>query len=371
MPRLSGVKWPVWTLFAALILGTVTGYGPSSVAGNGTTATPAEQSTDTTAGANAKPARITLREHKIPGLDQQVELYLREKVLDDRQSFRADDLVLFLEPFGVPSAEAFDVPGYSWMEDLAKRGFDTWALDFRGFGKSTRPVAMDKPPSDNFPVVRASDSIKDVDAAVEYITKLRKVNKVHIVGWSWGGVVASMYAAEHPEKVNKLVLYGAMHGFKLPSMTEPMEEKPGTLKAKLPAYQLATYSMTLHHWHMMMNGRQLASEKALAAVGNVFNESDPSSRNRQPNSIRRPMGPLVDLYYIWSDRPIFEAAKIKSPTLLIRGDADFFADPTFLGKLTGTSQKKEVVIKDATHWVLYEKNRDQLLWETASFLSGR
>lgn len=358
MPKLLSMKSLLCTVIAVAV--ALTGCAQS-----------AKQPQQTVTNATTDPATVLLTEHRIPGPGGEGRLYLREKVPANKQNFGAADVVLFLEPFGVPSAEAFDVPGFSWMEDLASKGFSTWALDIRGFGESTRPAAMEKPPLENPPSVRASEAVQDVDAAVEFIKKTRNAGKINIVGWSWGGVVAAMYAAAHPDKVNKLVLYGAMHGFSLPSMTKPLEESPGVLKATLPAYQLATYSMTQEHWNMMMHGRELATPEAIAAVGKVFMQSDPSSQSREPNSIRRPMGPLVDLYYIWSNKPIFDASQIKSPALLIRGDADFFADPTFLGKLTGTTQKKEVVIKDATHWVLYEKNRGQLLSETLQFLNGR
>ncbi|MBI5874679.1 MAG: alpha/beta fold hydrolase [Deltaproteobacteria bacterium] len=257
------------------------------------------------------------------------------------------------------------------MEDLAKEGYDVWALDFRGFGKSTMPAAMEKPPHENPPVVRATEAIKDVEAAVEYIRKTRKIDRVNIIGWSWGAVAAGMYAAGHPEKVNKLVLYGAMHGFNLPSMVEPLEERPGALNSKLPAYQLATFEMILHHWHTMMDGHELARKEAFEAVAKVFMESDPTSGSRQPNSIRRPVGPLVDLYYIWSNKPVFDAGKIKAHVLVIRGDADLFADPTLFGKLSGAGWKKEIIIKDATHWVLYERNRSQLISETTLFLKTK
>lgn len=344
MGKTAKLNWLVFTVIAVIGLSLFAGYS-------------AKVST-----------RVVLTEHKIPGIDHGIELYLREKANADRQHFSKDNVVLLLEPFSVPSAEAFDVPGYSWMEELAKEGYDAWALDFRGFGKSTRPAAMEKPPLENPPVVQATDAIKDVEAAVEYIRKTRKIDRVNIIGWSWGGVVAGMYAAGHPEKVNKLVLYGAMHGFSLPSMVKPLEEGPGVLKSKLPSYQLVTFDMIIHHWHMMMKNHDLASKEAFEAVGKVFMGSDPTSVSRQPNSIRRPMGPLIDLYYIWSNKPIFDAARIKASVLLIRGDADLFADATFFDKLTGAARKKEVIIKDATHWVLYEKNRHQLLSETAHFL---
>lgn len=350
------------SMISILTLGTVAGCS------TGTSTSTVPVKTDTT---SVKTSDFVLNEYTIPAFDPGIELYLREKRKSNNNTSSKDEVVLFLEPFGVPTAEAFDVPGYSWMEDLAKQGYDTWALDIRGFGKSTRPTVMDKPPMENPPAVKATDGVRDVDAAVEFIQKSRNAEKVHIVGWSWGAVVASMYAIEHSEKVNKMVLYGGMHGFNLPSMTQSLEEKPGVLKASLPAYQLATADMTIHHWHMMMKDKELASKEAMDTVSKVFMTSDPTSNNRQPASIRRAMGPLVDLYYIWSNKPIFDAAKIKQPILIIRGDADFFADSEFINKLTGAAQKKEVVIKDATHWVLYEKNRDQLLSETVNFLRAK
>lgn len=316
--------------------------------------------------SQTKAASIQTKESMIPSLDAGIQLYLKEK-----SAPRAKEAVLFLEPFGVPTAQAFDIPGYSWMDHLSEKGYATFALDFRGFGKSTRPDAMSKPPLDNQPVVRATDAIKDVDATVQYIKKQKQVDKVTIIGWSWGGVVAGMYAAEHPKQVNKLVLYGSMHNFSLPFMTQPLEEKPGVLKKKLPAYQLAEPQMTMHHWHMMMKDKQLASADAMEKVSATFLRADETSQKRTPPSIRRAMGPMIDLYSIWSNKPIFDAAKIQAPTLVVRGDADFFADPDYMKKLSGAKVKKEIVVKDGTHWLLYEKNRNQLLDATDAFLAGK
>jgi pimeloyl-ACP methyl ester carboxylesterase len=127
--------------------------------------------------------------------------------------------------------------------------------------------------------------------------------------------------------------------------------------------------MTMGHWNMMVMGRGLIAPGAAESAGTVFNASDPTRADALTPDVRRPMGPMVDLYYIWTNRPIFDISTIQAPTLVIRGDSDIFADPGLIGKLTGTAQKKEVVIQDATHWVLYEQHRDRLLDETSRFLS--
>lgn len=309
---------------------------------------------------------ILLREHQIAGPEEGSQLYLRGK---QQEGIADQGVVLLLEPFGVPSAEAFDVPGFSWMDDLAERGYVVWALDVRGFGRSTRPGEMQTPPMENPPLVSSAEALTDVAVAVDHLLEMHQVEKVDLIGWSWGAVLAAMYAAEHPDQVDRLVLHGGMHGFSLPSMTGPLEESPGVLKP-LPGYQLATWDMTHHHWMMMMGDRPLADNATMHAVEQVFLASDPTSGDRDPVSVRRPMGPLVDLYHIWSDQPIFDASLIQAPVLVIRGDSDFFAEPGLAEKFTSSPDAREVVIPDATHWVIYETGGEQLFSITAAFLAG-
>src|ERR1019366_3850721 len=56
-------------------------------------------------------------------------------------------VVLFIHGAGTPAEVAFDVPyqDYSWMAYLAKAGFDVFSMDLTGYGRSTRPAAMNDP----------------------------------------------------------------------------------------------------------------------------------------------------------------------------------------------------------------------------------
>lgn len=330
-----------------------------------------------TSSAAAPPPAPVATERLVPGGDSGVMLNLDQKKLATLSPVPEGKVVLFLEPFGVPTAKAFDVPGLSWMDSLSKAGYDTWALDVRGFGKSTRAPAMDQPPMANPPMTSTAEAVRDVDAAVRYITAQRGVTKVSLVGWSWGGTVAGAYAAEHPSLVDNLVLYGAMNAFsmeKKPFDMLGLELTPGSgVLKKLPAYALAEFDKTsLGHWNLMMDstvaGRALATAESIDAVRKVFMASDSTTGDRNPPSIRRAMGPMVDLYDAWTNKAVFDASKITAPVLVIRGDADFFADPNLIGSLTGASYKREVVIPDATHWMLYEQHRDVLLNETQALL---
>ena len=118
-------------------------------------------------------------------------------------------------------------PDYSWMAYLANAGFDVFAMDTTGYGRSTRPAAMNDPcnlakdrqgafvpslipapcaPSYPHALTTIASDWNDIDGVVNYIRALRHVDKVSLLAWSLGGPRAGGYAAQHPEKVQKLVL---------------------------------------------------------------------------------------------------------------------------------------------------------------------
>ncbi|HMJ85605.1 MAG TPA: alpha/beta fold hydrolase, partial [Vicinamibacterales bacterium] len=81
---------------------------------------------------------------------QKAQLYVRERVLAGaalREAPVSDRVVLFVHGAGTPAEVAFDVPyqDYSWMAYLARAGFDVFAMDTTGYGRSTRPAPMNDP----------------------------------------------------------------------------------------------------------------------------------------------------------------------------------------------------------------------------------
>jgi pimeloyl-ACP methyl ester carboxylesterase len=86
----------------------------------------------------------------VPAISRQMtEIYVREVVgarsLRDRVG--ANRVVLFVHGAGTPAEVSFDVPyrDYSWMEYLARAGFDVFGMDNTGYGRSTRPLPMNDP----------------------------------------------------------------------------------------------------------------------------------------------------------------------------------------------------------------------------------
>ncbi|MDP2055509.1 MAG: alpha/beta fold hydrolase, partial [Acidobacteriota bacterium] len=166
----------------------------------------------------------------VPSIAGQVaNLYVRERVKANAGAPAADRVVLFVHGAGTPAEVAFDpsAPGYSWMAYLADAGFDVFSMDTTGYGRSTRPAAMNDPcnlspeqqklyvpalmpapcaPAYPSQLTNIGSDWHDLNAVVDYIRALRKVDKVSLVAWSLGGPRAGGYAAQHPDKVRSMVL---------------------------------------------------------------------------------------------------------------------------------------------------------------------
>src|SRR5215831_10909307 len=81
---------------------------------------------------------------------QEAQIYVREVVLAGKVEGGAapsQGVVLFVHGAGTPAEVTFDVPykDYSWMAYIARAGFDVFSMDMTGYGRSTRPAAMNDP----------------------------------------------------------------------------------------------------------------------------------------------------------------------------------------------------------------------------------
>jgi alpha-beta hydrolase superfamily lysophospholipase len=60
---------------------------------------------------------------------------------------------------------------------IVRRGFDVFLLDVRGYGRSTRPPAMDAPPEAKPPFATTEDARADVAAVAAHIRQLRGIER--------------------------------------------------------------------------------------------------------------------------------------------------------------------------------------------------
>lgn len=302
---------------------------------------------------------------------QGLKIHLKEKKLSQTKN---NKIILLINPLSIPSLTAFDVSGYSLMDTLAKSGFDVWGIDFIGQGKSSFPPEMQKNPA---PIgllpLQARDAVHQLNTAVHFIQNKTGAKTVSLLGWSWGSVVAAMYSIENPKIVDHLILYGAMYSFLMPASSQMLFVQPyratdQSFSKALPAYQNIPWKIIESHWKRMLNGNKtITTQDAFDAVGHTYKGADPNPIVK--GTLRRPMGPIKDLFSIWNNQSVYNINRLVTPTLIIYGDQDLFAEKDLYSKLTHVKKKKEVVLKEATHWLIYEKARTQFNDEIIQFLN--
>lgn len=317
---------------------------------------------------NAHAKNISTNEYYVPHQGQQLHLKQKKSVTGP-----AAKVVVLVNPLSIPTLKAFDVPGYSLMDALAAQGFDVWGLDFTGQGTSSYPAVMQKTPSPTgiFPL-DAQQAVTELDTAIRFISQQTGKQSVSIIGWSWGAVVGAMYSIAHPKRVDHLVLYGAMYASRLSKSMEPLFIKPyasatNTFNQALPAYHNIPWRFIDSHWKMMIKGNtSIVDQQAVEAVRKVYLSADPNPVTS--GSLRRPLGPMKDLYSIWTGKPVYPIEQLTTPTLVIYGTQDTFADPKLYAQLKAVKRKKEIKLRRATHWLIYEKSRTEFVDSVVSFL---
>jgi pimeloyl-ACP methyl ester carboxylesterase len=138
--------------------------------------------------ALAQQPTIVKNDFQIDALDPGIKIFMREKMAQGNTRFANDNIVLFLHGATGPSTCDFDLDykDYSWADWLVKRGYVVYMGDYRDYGGSTREKAMDEPANKNMPVTRSYLALRDIEAMVDHIKRTRNVQKVTLLGWSWG-----------------------------------------------------------------------------------------------------------------------------------------------------------------------------------------
>lgn len=271
-----------------------------------------------------------------------------------------------------------NLAGHSWMEHFALKGRTAHAVDIRGYGGSSKPLPMEEDPKAAQPVARASEAIQDINDAVEYLLKTTGYNRVDLVGGSWGSITSGMYAAgPGRDKVHRLILYAPI--FTTPNqewldmLADP--EEPMRLNSNLGSYRWVTEQDIRTRWDKeipITDKEDWRSEDCFQAIIREALYWDDKSKSQSPPAFRVPNGTLVDLFEVFSSRPLYEPENIKAPTLLIRGADDPTAtdpDARALFDRLGSHIKRYVVVGHGSHFFVAEKNRWQLFSESWCFLS--
>jgi len=308
----------------------------------------------------------------VPSKVAGVELFVRNKRPAGMQTFASDRTVLFVHGATFPSESTFDLPldGLSWMDFIARAGYDVYLVDVRGYGGSPRPAASLESSGRGAPIATLAEAVDDVDAAVDFIRRRRNVERINLIGWSWGTQIMGRYAATHGEKVDRLVLYAPLWQRR----AEPLSTRGVDVKTP---YRLVNVAAAKSRW---LAG--VAQEKQEQLIPRGWFETwvaatlatDPWGSKQTPPVIRAPNGVFADLQTPGEWMPPYDPAAIKAPTLLIKAEWD--ADtPSYMAQtlfplLVNAPQKQYIEIGEGTHSIMMEGNRLQLFRTVQAFLDA-
>ena len=315
--------------------------------------------------------RIIAETRLIPTATDGVQLQLINKRPDNLRHFSPERTLVMMHGATFSAASLFDVAvdGVSFMDVLAGAGYDVWAVDARGYGGSTRPPEMSRPPEGAAPLTPARVAVADLSAGIDFVRRHRSVARLGLLGMSWGATVAGALASELGEVVEKLVLVTPLWLSRLPLRIDPGGPLGAYRVVDPKAYGAAWRAAAPEH------ARQaLIPEEWFEAWVEATLATDLDSP--AADTIRAPSGAVQDIRDHWTaGTPIYDPAAIACPVLVVCAEWDVdvrfdMAQDLFV-RLTGAPYKRLVEIGQGTHMVLMERNRRQAFDAVVAFLDER
>lgn len=201
-------------------------------------------------------------------------------------------------------------PEVDFARFLAKRGWDVWALSFRGTGRSTRPGALTREWTFDDYVE------KDLPAALSFIEKKTGQKKITCVGESFGGSILLAYLGSGKNsQVDQAVVLAPPYKYYLPLpdvFSVPPSEIGGETAFTYPMSEVLFFNQENIHPKIYKLSVNLAMEAISPAISNQFTSIVSQGEiQKEPN-----------------DPQYFKRLpQIKIPILLLCGKKDNLAPP--------------------------------------------
>jgi pimeloyl-ACP methyl ester carboxylesterase len=299
------------------------------------------------AGAEEKIVGIEHRVTSVSAYDGKplsIEVWEKYRRDMDRKGFTTTGkVVLLAHGAGNSGRVVFDVqvpgatgPTYSLMDYLADQGFDVFTLAYQNYGRSDHhPCGL---------CVTTQVAANDINAAVDHIRSLRSVDKVYLLGWSWGTSTAGLFTIQKPHTVRRLILYA------------PYLKLKTELKPPITEFRENTDKQCQE------GSEPEATDPALTTA---------LCKEALQWDARSPNGVLMDLR---TRMPLTDARQVPVPTMIILGDLDR-QTPITQAELPGyfmdlpNPDKQLIIIPGGGHRLMLQKPRRKFFLEVAKWFS--
>lgn len=314
---------------------------------------------------------LVVESYMIASDDPGVDLYIRNKRMKSLTSFDSDNVLLYVHGSPEPAECSFDLAmsGPSWMDHLAGCGFDVYFVNLRGHGRSTRFSQMGEPPNANAPLLSSGKALADLSRAISHILERRKLEKLHLMGWSRGCVAVCVFAEANPAKVSKIALVGPSY---------PAAQATPAIAVRLPAYVRFDRETAMDRWFGAVPAKRREGFVPKAWVETWWQanmECDPDGAKQKPAVYRGPCGWYqIAEEYLQAQKPFFyDPANIKNPVLLLVGEWDNLNPAagceTLFEALTNTPERRIARVQTGTHYMHREKVAHWVIREIVNFLA--
>jgi pimeloyl-ACP methyl ester carboxylesterase len=247
---------------------------------------------------------------------------------------------------------------YEWHNQIAEFSSDhtVVAPDMRGYNLSAKP--------DGLPAYAMPNLVGDVEALAKELLKTTGGSTFTLVAHDWGGVVAWVFAAQHPQMLDRLVIVNAPHPTIFATLLREDEAQQ-----KASSYMLmfrsaeAESTLSANNYGMltsMVLGAGLKDDTVTEADRKMYVDawSQPGALTGGLNYYRASgIGPpQASGSGPQASAEATPALTIRVPTLVIWGEKD---TALLTGNLNGLDRVVSTLtvkrIPDGTHWVVREK----------------
>ena len=325
---------------------------------------------------------VTHRSTVSANAGQPVGLFVREKALANSALTKKKGVVLMVHGGFAPALVAYDLQykDYSFMDALALQGFDVFALSHTGYPPSPRPM-MDDPvnvdrdyqmeliphilpdysaPRYPFKLVSSQTEWDEIDTVVNFICELRQVEKISFVGWSTGTPRSGGYSVLHPQRVDKMVMFGIAPFFD--SEVPPAQMPEGGAPTILQTREFLLHNRWQDHVH---GENQLEDREVCNALWRELMAEDPigASWGRDGLGIMRAPNRMN-----WGWKTNLE--KITTPTLMLLGEFDDYYQRIEAWNALGGAHNMFIKVQHSSHFMQFESARHLLYKATGQWLEN-
>ena len=224
-------------------------------------------------------------------------------------------------------------------------GYDVWTLDHEGYGKSSR--------TDGNSDIKSG--VEDLKAAAGVIARETGQKRFHVYGSSSGALRAAAFAMVEPERVDRLVL-GAF--------TYTGKGSPTLARRAEQVEFFRTHNRRPRGRDMISS---IFTRDGHASADMAVAEALADAEMKHGDTI--PTGTYLDMT---ANLPVVDPARVKAPTLLVRGEHDGIAtmdDLLEFYQRLPNGDRQFVVLPDTSHSLGLSLKR-HLLWHVVrSFLT--